>query len=209
MNIRELMVGNLVATKDYPDNILRILEIGEFTMKVTENWSNTSPNIETRWLDNEELAGIPLDEKWMRRAQFTLEKARNKKTDMDGVWYNGFSLLQDAWEGKNFNFATYVRGNGEFKSGYTIPYVHRLQNLVKALSGRDLVMKTDLQLKREMGEKLQSKLLETVVEFVEEQKMKPAEFCSGFNCAYSSTVGHRIEDCEKGGCWLKTKLKKK
>lgn len=209
MGIKEFMVGNLVATEGDPENILLILEIGEYKMKVTTNWSSASHKLaSTDWIDNEILVGIPLDEKWMRRGEFTLERARNKDKDVDGIWYNGFSLLESSWDG-DFNFATYVRGNGEFKSGYQIPYVHRLQNLVKSLSGRDLVFKTDMQLKKEMGDKLQSKLLETVVEFVEEQKMKPAEFCSGFNCAYSSTIGHQIDECQKGGCWLKTKLKKK
>ena len=92
--------------------------------------------------------------------------------------------------------------------------MHRLQNLVQALSGRDLVIKTDFQLKKEIGDKLHSKLLEAVVEFVEKQKMNVDEFyLAGFtNCAFQKVCGyHDDKECDplsRGKkCWLKTKLK--
>lgn len=54
MSIEEFMVGNLVATEGDPENILLILEIGEYKMKVTTNWTGNSTKLaSTDWIDND------------------------------------------------------------------------------------------------------------------------------------------------------------
>ncbi len=213
IEIRDIRVGNIVARKNYPLQWVIVQEIGEYTCKIGEDWTDVNNHLNTHWVDNAELRGIDLDEKWLRRAEFTLERKPSKATEMDGIWYNGFSLLQNSHDG-DFNFATHMRGNGEFKSGYQIPHVHRLQNLYHALSGMDLVFKTDIQLKKEFNDKFNSKLLDAVVEFVKDEK-SGENFCTEEfgNCAFERVCGYADAACDSLSrgkvCWLKNKLKER
>lgn len=79
---------------------------------------------------------IQLTEQWL--INFGFEKTdQGDPDDEDTIWYKNFNLHQ-SYDGKTFNFATYVRGSGSFKSGYGIHYVHQLQNLYHGITGQQL-----------------------------------------------------------------------
>lgn len=65
--------------------------------------------------------------------------------DCDGdktiTWVNdsGITIYEDEWDKENpFSFAVYIKGDGSFKSGYTIKTEEQLNNLNFSLSGRNL-----------------------------------------------------------------------
>lgn len=78
---------------------------------------------------------IKLSVEWLNYFNWPCDRPANKKTDTDGLWIlHGITLYQSSYDQKVFNYATYVRGDGEFKGGFGIEYVHQLQNLVDALT---------------------------------------------------------------------------
>lgn len=145
MKINELRVGNIVGLKldEDRENLFSVMEIGEYAMKLSSNINYfTGKHYDTGFYDNEALEGVLLTEEWLLRADFKHERIARKEEDLDGIWYNGFSIVQDFWNQDQFSFAVYVRHDGEFKSGYQIKYVHQLQNLYHALTGQELVFKS-------------------------------------------------------------------
>lgn len=84
--------------------------------------------------------GIVLSEAWLLDFDWPCDRKAVKDTDTDGRWIkNGITLYQDFWTQNEFNYATYVRYDGEFKGGFQIDFVHRLQNLYQAMSGQELI----------------------------------------------------------------------
>lgn len=145
MKINEVRVGNIVGLnlKEDPQNLFSVMEIGEYTMKLSDNINYfTKPHRNTAFYDNEILEGVLLTEEWLLRADFKNERIARKEEDLDGIWYNGISIVQDFWDQDKFSFAVYVRHDGEFKGGYEIKYVHQLQNLYYALTGQELIFKS-------------------------------------------------------------------
>jgi len=83
---------------------------------------------------------VPLTTDWLLDFDWPCDRKASKKTDTDGLWIkNGITIYQGGWDQDQFNYATYVRGDGEFKGGFSIQFVHQLQNLYTALSGQELV----------------------------------------------------------------------
>lgn len=80
----------------------------------------------------------PLDANILKEYGFVCERPRRSNSDLDGIWYNGYNLNEDFDSGE-FHFATYVRGTGCMKSGYTIETVGRLKALHFGITGRMLV----------------------------------------------------------------------
>ena len=64
------------------------------------------------------------------------------QTDRDGdeyiTWSNNIlTLYEDRWsQTPNFSFATYVRGDGSFKGGWSIQSKEQLLTLEEGLSGK-------------------------------------------------------------------------
>ena len=84
---------------------------------------------------------IDLSTAWLKDFDWPEDRKRDKEKDIDGLWIlNGITIYESAWDG-DFNYATYVRGDGEFKGGFQIKRVHQLQNLFQALSTREIIRK--------------------------------------------------------------------
>lgn len=92
--------------------------------------------------ENEWPKPISLNVEWLMDFDFECDRIVDKENDQDGIWIkHGITIYQDFWEQKKFNYGTYVKGDGEFKGGFSVEYVHQLQNIVEGFSdGRlDLV----------------------------------------------------------------------
>ncbi len=77
---------------------------------------------------------MKLTEELLLNLGFSCERKRDKNNDLDGLWYkDGIYLYQEFWEGEDFNFATRLDEDGEFKSGYTIKDKDQLENLFRGL----------------------------------------------------------------------------
>lgn len=86
---------------------------------------------------------VKLSEAWLMDFDWPCDRKMNPETETDGLWIkNGITIFQDSTSAEHtFNYATYVRGDGEFKSGFWIEYVHQLQNLYHSLSRKELIRK--------------------------------------------------------------------
>jgi hypothetical protein len=95
--------------------------------------------------DNKNLPlPVKLNTQWLIYFNFSNDRKRNKKSDVDGLWIkDGVTLYESAWDG-DFNYGTYVRGDGEFKGGFSVDYVHHLQNLYSVFN----IMKPELKIER-------------------------------------------------------------
>jgi hypothetical protein len=111
-------------------------EYFQVTLEDLINWDNLP--------EDQKHSPIELDEAWLLDFDWPCDRKANEETDTDGLWIkDGITLFQESYKPSEFNYATYVRGNGEFKGGFSMKYVHQLQNLYHGMSpvGRELVRK--------------------------------------------------------------------
>lgn len=90
------------------------------------------------WVRLDDIYPLELDLDWMERLGFKKEE-RWDQEDLE-IWYHkeGVDLYKSSTLGE-FCFATYTRYSGAgFKGGFLIDKVHRLQNLYKALTQKEL-----------------------------------------------------------------------
>lgn len=79
----------------------------------------------------------PLTTEILKEYRFICKRARQEDSDLDGIWYNGYNLCENPYDG-SFSFAVYVRGSGCMESGYSIYTVGRLKSLHFGITGRQL-----------------------------------------------------------------------
>lgn len=83
---------------------------------------------------------IPLTREWLINYQFEESTPVDHEKWEDGRWYNNIDIFEhpNSKPDQQFSFAVYVRGDGGFKGGYGVKYVHDLQNLYFGITGREL-----------------------------------------------------------------------
>lgn len=79
----------------------------------------------------------PLSKKVLKQYGFIRERKRNLELGIDGLWYNEITLHEDHWDG-TFAFATMIKGDNSFKSGYNFNTLGRLKALYFGVTGRKL-----------------------------------------------------------------------
>lgn len=125
MKASELRIGNIISRKDLGDNSNRIEQILELSRyKIT----TTGPTRVITYSEN--IHPIPLTPEWLER--FSIVKLKT-------VWYgyNQYKMHFDSFGNLAFyddmaENLTYLR---------SLEYVHQLQNLYFALTGRELELK--------------------------------------------------------------------
>lgn len=82
----------------------------------------------------------PLTADILKEYGFVCEREKDEEKELDGIWYNGFNLCEDSYDG-TFNFAVYVRATGCMKRGYSVSTVGRLKELYKGIKNQKLEKK--------------------------------------------------------------------
>ena len=135
----ELRLDNLIGMnlKEFPDNIFRVLEVGQ-TMRVTDSWKGTV--IETAFYDIDNFQGIPLTEWWLLELGFFSHSPglyRIKIHEDQNRYLETVLSLKDFWD-----FGIVIEHS--YKSEDTelwikgVSSVHELQNLYYSLTGTEI-----------------------------------------------------------------------
>lgn len=121
MKASELRLGNYVSYAETGTQF-RVVEIALGGLEVHSDEEMT-------WIEIEEFEGIPLTEEWLLKFGF-------KKSRL-GYDLDEFSLYH------NHSGALPIYGPywKEWEAGYNIQYVHQLQNIYFAMTGRELIFK--------------------------------------------------------------------
>ena len=122
----ELRLGNLVYD-NYRKVISTVIEIRKTGIIYTDQGK----------LSLGEYQPIPLTQDDLVKYGFAVEKEDTREYD-ERIWYNRFSIHQGI-SSNEFAFCVYVRSNGYMKSGYTINYIHELQNLFHSITRKELL----------------------------------------------------------------------
>lgn len=126
MDVRELRIGNYVDGIKYINSEMVVSSIGYQSM----------PGEDNLYLINSYPAygfkPIPLTEEWLLRFGFTGNKGYMRK---DNDYSMHFEYVNDGWE-CNVCFGSYCEDSESLEH---IKYVHQLQNLYYALTGKELI----------------------------------------------------------------------
>jgi hypothetical protein len=123
-------IGNWVINQDF-DNVNKPYQVTLETLQLIYNERD----------ENKHPLPVELSRAWLLDFDWPLDRKRDKDKEIDGLWIkNSITIVERAWDG-DFYYATYVRYSGEFKGGFSIKYVHQLQNLYHAFSNIDIERK--------------------------------------------------------------------
>ena len=125
MNNKELRIGNWVITNK-----------GEQVLDVLCDSINT---FQCAGIPYDEVFPIPLTEKWLIKFGFEKQEVEAKGLDTWNEWsLDRFELSSRGTEGVAKNEFTFI----VYETGLTIKikYVHQLQNLYFALTGKELII---------------------------------------------------------------------
>ena len=125
-DVQELSVGNIVYDKVM---LFHRIDISDFIKFKHPNMGG-----------NYGFYPIPLDEEWLIKLGFKKDKVIDRDGDsFDWFLDDNLICIYDHTEhGGGYDFAVYVKGENMFKSGFTIQWVHQLQNFVKSLTGKNI-----------------------------------------------------------------------
>jgi hypothetical protein len=126
INPKELMIGNYLYC-EYSDEIIQVTEI-----KNDGVYASSNKTVIERYYYYEELHPIPIDEKWIIDFGFR---------DLDYVFVlnAGRKKLLVNWSTRIVS--SNIRNNFYLNKYKHIKYIHQLQNLYFALTGKELELK--------------------------------------------------------------------
>lgn len=134
INANELRIGNFVLDNNIQRKVLGIKkdDIGDVLLLDHKSTNRLLKNINS----------IPLTPEILVACGFKKE-IRGEEDDFDGpeiVYHlDGVDIYDHRECGGNFSYATYTRYPGRgFKGGRIVDYLHQLQNLYFALTGKEL-----------------------------------------------------------------------
>lgn len=142
MTTNELRLGNLVRHKEFPNLEFTIFGITRTSIQVDSGRMQGYLEV-SRLLDGD-IDLIPLTEEWLNKFGFEID-------DEAGNWHSPdhtIFKLSNGWSvGKLDDFiGWYNRAEDDYYSGFRpqLKFVHQLQNLYFALTGKELELNPEL-----------------------------------------------------------------
>lgn len=144
VDVKDLMQGNLIIFHDDSKDIVR----AEYFFKEEDvwfiEWSMVKGTSDFKsgnsWIG--EFKYIPLTASILIGCGFEREERKDWGNDSFFVWNKNGIDIHENWDGKEFLYATYVKGESRsFKGGIQIKTVHHLQNLYHSLCLAQLPIK--------------------------------------------------------------------
>jgi hypothetical protein len=132
---KELRIGNHIGLnlKEFPHNYFTVVELAE-TNAVVTGGLDWHPLRDREYFDPQDFEGIPLDSSLLIRAGFTDVTASDDLNAHYEMALNGFIIhFEVVPSGLCYCFLSMI--------GIDCDKLHTLQNLVYAISGKELVIK--------------------------------------------------------------------
>ncbi len=120
------MVGNWIMKDGEP------FQVTAYTFMIIERHNTENASLSS-------FEPIILTSDILGKCGFTRGERQDYSGDKFYVWYKDGIDIHEDWNGENFMYATYVKGEfRSFKAGVYVETLHHLQNIVHAFSGQEL-----------------------------------------------------------------------
>ena len=162
MEINELRIGNIIETNPNQNDVLKELQsfiegdkinnyekvmgiipfyepgATRYKLLTTDINPNSYTFSKEIIVNNKSIGGIPLTEEWLLKFGFERFRGMYKPFELPGNYNPSFQITDEKTNG---NEIVYLTDCDDGRIGNPILYVHQLQNLYFALTGKELEIK--------------------------------------------------------------------
>jgi hypothetical protein len=146
MKAKNLRIGNIVDTINRSNKVhmpsqfpMKVFDINPFEVSLYNLAANPATIKKIPNFRIGDVCGIPLTDKWIQRLEFTIDPKSN-------LYYKDGVYLLNRLDGEN----EWIHDS--HPTNTPLKYVHQLQNLYFALTGKELELKSDCVIPAVMGE---------------------------------------------------------